>query len=59
VQEYTFSLAEYRKIYTACKLFDFERMCWTDFEGRSTAVTWASPAGQAGMDRSAPILNPV
>jgi omega-6 fatty acid desaturase (delta-12 desaturase) len=42
VQEYTLSLAEYRKIYRACKLFDFERMCWTDFEGRPTAATWAA-----------------
>lgn len=42
VQEYTLSVAEYRKIYTACKLFDFERMCWTDFQGRPTAVTWAA-----------------
>ncbi len=37
VQEYTFSLPEYRRIYTACKLFDFDRMCWTDFDGRPTA----------------------
>lgn len=42
VREYALSLAEYRKICDACKLFDFERMCWTDFEGRPTAVTWAS-----------------
>ena len=37
VQEYDFSFGEYRRIYTACKLFDFDRMCWTDFEGRPTA----------------------
>lgn len=42
VREYTLSLAEYRNIYTACKLFDFDRMCWTDFDGRPTAVTWAA-----------------
>jgi acyl-lipid omega-6 desaturase (Delta-12 desaturase) len=42
VQEYSLSFAEYRKIYTACNLFDFERMCWTDFNGRPTAMTWAS-----------------
>jgi omega-6 fatty acid desaturase (delta-12 desaturase) len=42
VQEYALSLAEYRRIYTACKLFDFERMCWTDFDGRPTAATWAT-----------------
>jgi len=27
----------YRKVYRACKLFDFERMCWTDFDGVPTA----------------------
>ena len=42
MQEYPLSFAEYRKIYTACKLFDFERMCWTDFDGTPTAITWAS-----------------
>jgi len=42
LQEYSLSFAEYRKIYTACKLFDFERMCWTDFNGLPTSMTWAS-----------------
>jgi len=41
--DYVLSFSEYRKIYTACKLFDFDRMCWTDFVGRPTASTWASP----------------
>jgi omega-6 fatty acid desaturase (delta-12 desaturase) len=36
VKEYTLSLAECRRIYAACKLFDFERMCWTDFDGTPT-----------------------
>jgi omega-6 fatty acid desaturase (delta-12 desaturase) len=31
--EYTLTLSAYKKIYRACKLFDFERMCWTDFDG--------------------------
>jgi omega-6 fatty acid desaturase (delta-12 desaturase) len=35
--EYTLSLGAYRAIYKACKLFDFERMCWTDFDGVPTA----------------------
>lgn len=26
----------YMKITRACKLFDFERMCWTDFRGAPT-----------------------
>ena len=30
---YTLTPAAYRTIYRACKLFDFERMCWTDFNG--------------------------
>ncbi|HEY3776677.1 MAG TPA: fatty acid desaturase [Rhizomicrobium sp.] len=38
VQEYSLSFAEYRRIYTACKLFDFERKCWTDFEGNPTGM---------------------
>jgi omega-6 fatty acid desaturase (delta-12 desaturase) len=42
VQEYSFSFAEYKTIYSACKLFDFERMCWTDFRGAPTALTWAA-----------------
>jgi omega-6 fatty acid desaturase (delta-12 desaturase) len=35
--EYTLMPAEYRRIYRACKLFDFERMCWTDFDGVPTS----------------------
>lgn len=35
-REYTFSIREYRRILAACKLFDFERMCWTDFSGTPT-----------------------
>ena len=30
---YTLTPSAYRAIYRACKLFDFERMCWTDFDG--------------------------
>jgi omega-6 fatty acid desaturase (delta-12 desaturase) len=30
---YTLTPGAYRAIYRACKLFDFERMCWTDFDG--------------------------
>ncbi|HEX3666277.1 MAG TPA: fatty acid desaturase [Rhizomicrobium sp.] len=36
VQEYEFSLDAYRRIFRACKLFDFDRMCWTDFNGIPT-----------------------
>jgi omega-6 fatty acid desaturase (delta-12 desaturase) len=34
--EYTLTLSAYLKIVRACKLFDFERMCWTDFDGVPT-----------------------
>jgi len=37
VLEYTLSLGEYLRIVKACKLFDFQRMCWTDFSGRPTS----------------------
>jgi omega-6 fatty acid desaturase (delta-12 desaturase) len=40
--EYVFSLREYRRILSICKLFDFERMCWTDFSGKPTAWTTAA-----------------
>jgi len=35
--EYLLTPGEYRRIYRACKLFDFQRMCWTDFDGVPTA----------------------
>jgi len=36
--EYTLSLGAYRSIYKSCKLFDFDSMCWTDFDGNPTAL---------------------
>lgn len=35
--EYVLTPSEYRRIYRACKLFDFDRMCWTDFHGVPTS----------------------
>jgi omega-6 fatty acid desaturase (delta-12 desaturase) len=35
--EYRLTLGAYSAIYQACKLFDFKRMCWTDFAGNPTA----------------------
>jgi omega-6 fatty acid desaturase (delta-12 desaturase) len=43
--DYSFSFAEYRRILRACKLFDFERMCWTDFAGNPTTPRLISDAG--------------
>jgi omega-6 fatty acid desaturase (delta-12 desaturase) len=37
VIDYRLTLGEYRRIYSICKLFDFKRMCWTDFDGVPTA----------------------
>lgn len=31
-----------------CKLYDFERLCWTDFEGRPTSESMLAPTGKAG-----------
>jgi omega-6 fatty acid desaturase (delta-12 desaturase) len=36
-REYVLSIREYRRIVKACKLFDFHRMCWTDFSGTPTS----------------------
>jgi len=33
---YALTLAEYRRIVRTCKLYDYERMCWTDFSGNPT-----------------------
>jgi omega-6 fatty acid desaturase (delta-12 desaturase) len=35
--EYRLSVGAYRSIYKTCKLFDYERMCWTGFDGVPTA----------------------
>jgi omega-6 fatty acid desaturase (delta-12 desaturase) len=35
--EYLLGVGSYRAITKTCKLFDFERMCWTDFHGNPTA----------------------
>ncbi|MGB3808915.1 MAG: fatty acid desaturase [Parvibaculum sp.] len=37
IVRYKFTLPAYRNVYRACKLFDYERKQWTDFEGRPTA----------------------
>lgn len=35
-KEYMLTVDEYRRIVKACKLFDYDRMCWTDFAGNPT-----------------------
>ena len=37
VVRYRFTIDAYRRIYRACKLFDYERKQWTDFNGLPTA----------------------
>ena len=34
--DYKLSVREYLRIVRVCKLFDFQRMCWTDFDGVPT-----------------------
>lgn len=36
VVRFTITGGRFRKINRACKLYDFERKCWTDFDGRPT-----------------------
>jgi len=38
VTSYVLSVDEYRRALNACKLFDFDRMCWTDFSGLPTTL---------------------
>lgn len=38
ITEYTLSVDAYRRALKVCKLFDFERMCWTDFDGLATSL---------------------
>jgi omega-6 fatty acid desaturase (delta-12 desaturase) len=38
ITDYTLTIGEYRRIVRICKLFDFERMCWTDFSGNPTTA---------------------
>lgn len=47
VKEYTLSVREYRRILAACKLFDFERMRWTDFNGVATGPSLRVRAREA------------
>ena len=36
VVRYTIGASRYKTIVRACKLYDYERHCWTDFDGRPT-----------------------
>ena len=51
-KEYTLSLGEYRRILKACKLFDFERMCWTDFDGVATGPRLEVRPADYGLTRA-------
>jgi acyl-lipid omega-6 desaturase (Delta-12 desaturase) len=42
-----FSWAYFRRCVAICKLYDYERHCWLDFEGRVTAEVPLAPAGAA------------
>jgi omega-6 fatty acid desaturase (delta-12 desaturase) len=47
VREYTLSFHEYRRTLSACKLFDFDRMCWTDFSGVVTGPSFRALTREA------------
>jgi omega-6 fatty acid desaturase (delta-12 desaturase) len=51
VVRYTFTPRAYRDIYRACKLFDYERKQWTDFDGVPTAepIDLAPAVGAADL----------
>lgn len=49
VVRYKFTWAEYAEIVKACKLYDFERGCWTDFDGKQT--------GPSIHDEAASVMN--
>lgn len=49
IVQYRFTLGAYRAIYRACKLFDYERKQWTDFEGRPTAAPIVLSRAAEGM----------
>jgi omega-6 fatty acid desaturase (delta-12 desaturase) len=42
IHDYMLSVDAYRRIVKACKLFDFERMCWVDFDGTPTGPAFAA-----------------
>lgn len=48
VVRYTLSGGRFRKINRACKLYDFERNCWTDFDGHPTTEPIAMPWDEQG-----------
>ncbi|MHA7871456.1 MAG: fatty acid desaturase [Hyphococcus sp.] len=48
VVKYDFSVSAYLDIVRACKLYDFERQCWTDFNGVQT--------GPRLMDETDPVM---
>ncbi|MEX0839650.1 MAG: fatty acid desaturase [Parvibaculum sp.] len=61
VVRYRLSLGEYLNICSSCKLFDYERKQWTDFDGKPTAapIDLAAPGYETPKDlRAAWSLQP-
>ncbi|MBX3504236.1 MAG: fatty acid desaturase [Parvibaculum sp.] len=61
VVRYPFTLANYRKVYRACKLFDYQRKQWTDFDGNPTAdpIMLGDRVSDSAPSRPASQLQPV
>jgi omega-6 fatty acid desaturase (delta-12 desaturase) len=55
VTTYMLTAGAYWRIVKACKLFDYERMCWTDFAGKATGPAFKDPLCVA----EAPVTVPV
>ncbi len=53
VVRYCISGSRYFALVGACKLYDYERYCWTDFAGRPTSDPISVPARCAEADKSA------
>ena len=58
VVRYRFSLGEYAKIRRSCKLFDFEKKQWTDFNGVPTAAPIDLDRPEGGHDAATPQFKP-
>jgi acyl-lipid omega-6 desaturase (Delta-12 desaturase) len=50
VVRYKFTIAEYNRILAACKLYDNERHCWTDFDGNPTGPVFEQPGAKAPQE---------
>ena len=70
LRTHLFALRRLVQVMRGCKLYDYERHCWTDFSGRVTSFTAAArlrpeqgaqgtaPAGEGDRDLTRPEATP-